>query len=115
MKNPDRCLFEEDKPVYRVINHALLNIGEIGFYDAIFTDEYAELEEDDQNMACGVVMAETGISIKEFVDSVIKEKLTSKKESPLLSARKMIRTAMKENGVTYEDIQKSIEGYRRGK
>jgi DNA-binding ferritin-like protein (Dps family) len=74
MRNPDRCLFKETEPVYKVINYAMLNIGKVGFYDAIFTDEYEQLEEDEKNMACGVVMAETGVSIKEFVDTILNDK-----------------------------------------
>jgi hypothetical protein len=76
LKNPDRCLFEEDKEVYKVINFALLNIGKVGFYDAIFTDEYGQLEEEDKNMVIGVITGDYGLSFKDFIDFIIEEKNT---------------------------------------
>jgi hypothetical protein len=74
MRNPDRCLFEETEPVYKVINYSMLNIKSLGFYDAIFTDEYEQLEEDDKNMVIGVILGDYGLSFKDFIDLIIEEK-----------------------------------------
>lgn len=70
----ESTLFDEAKPVYKVINHAFRNIKDEGFYKAIFTDEYFALDEDDQNMVIGVIQGDYGLTIYDLINNCIEEK-----------------------------------------
>lgn len=69
----DSTLFEETRPVYKVINHAFKNIKEQGFYKSIFTNEYEKLEDEDKNTVIGVICGDYGLSSKDLIDECIKE------------------------------------------
>lgn len=49
-----------------------------GWYKSIFTKEYMTLDEYDKNMITGSIIADLGITFKEFVDTCISEKSESK-------------------------------------
>lgn len=73
--------FEENKPVYTVINEAFKSIKSKGFYNAIFTDKYEELDTGDQQMVVGVIMGDYGLDIKDLIDLCIDEKTINKVKS----------------------------------
>jgi hypothetical protein len=69
--------FEETNPVYKIVNNAMYNITELkrDFYDSIFTTpEYEVLDEVDKDAVVGILLANYGLSIKEFIDICIGEK-----------------------------------------
>lgn len=78
----DRVFFEETRPVYRLLNQAMIDITENdkGFYESIFTLGYDELEYEDQNMIVGVILGDYGLEIKELIDYCIDEKIEEFKE-----------------------------------
>lgn len=71
-------LFVGEEPVYKVINHAMLNSKSQGFYNAIFTDDYEQLEVEDKSLVIGVILGEYGLDFKELVDECISEKINYK-------------------------------------
>jgi hypothetical protein len=69
--------FEETTPVYKVINNAMYNISELkrNFYESVFiTPEYEALDEIDKDAVIGILLANYGLSIKEFIDICVAEK-----------------------------------------
>lgn len=73
--------FEETEPAYIVVNEAFRSIKSKGFYNAIFTDKYEALEEDDKNMVVGIILGDYGLSMKELIDTCIEEKALKKVKS----------------------------------
>ena len=73
----ERCFFEETREVYRLLNKSMRDIteNEKGFYNSIFTPEYAELEYEDQNLLVGVIQGDYGLDIKDLIDYCIEEKI----------------------------------------
>lgn len=74
----ESIFFEETKPAYIVVNEAFRSIKSKGFYNAIFTDKYEALDEDDKNMVVGIILGDYGLTTKELIDTCFEEKAMKK-------------------------------------
>ncbi len=94
-----------NKAIHNVIDAARVNIKSKGFYDAIFTPQFEELDVDDKNLVVGVIMGDYGLNMKDLIDNCIEEKLDQK---PISSLDSPVNKYFEERSNHINDISKSI-------